>query len=302
MREYPKQILTIQQQIQTYIDAGMEIKSVDDVEKALKTVGYYRLRGYSFQLYDNATKKYLPGTKFEEIMQLYNFDQELSIIIFAMLSKIEVALRVRLTEALLIYKDSLVLQDSSIFKDKKTYWQNSSTVASEIARSNDVFIKHNFKRHEGEIPLWAAVEVMSFGTLSKIVKNLKTGKNSAYSVFAESYKYISTKGNLVKPSMQMLSSWIHAVAVLRNMCAHNSRIYNRTIHTTPEIVDIDKINPTPVHNGLYQVLLAMKYLRPTNEVWNEFVEQLEQLINKNQEVVSLLAMNFPNDWKTHMKV
>ena len=56
-----------------------------------------------------------------------------------MISKIEVALRVRLVEALLIHGEPLVLQDSSIFKEKKLYWQNMSTVASEIARSNDVF-------------------------------------------------------------------------------------------------------------------------------------------------------------------
>lgn len=66
-----------------------------------------------------------------------------------MISKIEVSLRVRLVEALLIHGDSLVLQDSSLFRDKKLYWQNMSTIASEIARSNDVFIKHNFDNHDG---------------------------------------------------------------------------------------------------------------------------------------------------------
>ena len=65
MYKYPKQILTISQQVQSYIDAGMEIGNQSDVEKVLKTVGYYRLRGYSFHLYDNNTKKYVPGTKFE---------------------------------------------------------------------------------------------------------------------------------------------------------------------------------------------------------------------------------------------
>lgn len=302
MRQYPKQILSIRQQIQTYIDAGMLIQSVDDVEKALKTIGYYRLRGYCFHLYDNASKKYVENTGFHTIMKLYNFDQELSLIIFAMLSKIEVALRVRLTDALLIYNDSLVLQDSAIFKDKKTYWQNASTVASEIARSNDVFIKHNFKKHEGEIPLWAAVEVMSFGTLSKLIKNLKTGQGSAFSALAENYKYRSVKGNLVKPSMQRLSSWIQSVSVLRNMCAHNSRIYNRTIHTAPEILEIDKVTPAPEHNGLYQILLAMKYLRPADDVWNEFVERLKELITQNIECIQLTAMNFPENWEMHMRV
>lgn len=50
MYKYPKQILTISQQVQSYIDAGMEIGNQSDVEKVLKTVGYYRLRGYSFHL------------------------------------------------------------------------------------------------------------------------------------------------------------------------------------------------------------------------------------------------------------
>ena len=188
-----------------------------------------------------------------------------------MISKIEIALRVRLVEALLIHGDPLILQDSSIFKEKKMYWQNMSTIASEIVRSNDVFIKHNFDNHEGEVPVWAVVEVLSFGTLSKIIKNLKTGTGSTYSILASNYQYTSKKGNLVNPSKKMLSSWVQAVSVLRNMCAHNSRIYNRTIHTTPEILNADKVTPAPAHNGLYQILLAMKYLRSSDEEWILFV-------------------------------
>ena len=302
MYQYPKQILTIAQQVQSYIDAGMVITSRADAEKTLKSVGYYRLRGYSFHLYDNSTKQYVSGTKFEDILKLYLFDQELSALIFAMISKIEVALRVRLVEALLTHGDALILQDSSVFKEKKLYWQNMSTVASEIARSNDVFIKHNFDNHDGEVPVWAAVEVLSFGTLSKIIKNLKTGTGSSYSILAANYQYKSKKGNLVNPSQKMLASWIQGVSVLRNMCAHNSRIYNRTIHTTPEILDPDKVTPPPVHNGLYQILLAMKYLRSSNEEWTVFVDDFGKLIQNNIGVVSLTAMNFPADWKAHLSV
>ena len=58
MYQYPKQILTIEQQVQSYIAAGMEITSHEHLEKVLKSIGFYRLRGYSFHLYDNATKKY----------------------------------------------------------------------------------------------------------------------------------------------------------------------------------------------------------------------------------------------------
>lgn len=215
MYQYPKQILSLSQQIQSYIDAGLVISSCEDVEKALKTIGYYRLRGYSFHLYDKSKKKYISGTKFEDILKLYYFDQKLSGLLFSMISQIEVALRARVVESLLIYEDALILQDPSIFNHKKIYWQNMSTIASEIARSNDVFIKHNFDNHDGEVPVWAVVEVLSFGTLSKIIKNLKTGPGSSFAVLAKKYKYISMKGNLATPSQKMFTSWVQAVAVLR---------------------------------------------------------------------------------------
>ncbi len=302
MYQYPKQILTIAQQVQSYIDAGMVIASRADVEKILKSVGFYRLRGYSFHLYDNAAKKYVPGTRFEDVFKLYQFDRELSVLIFSMISKIEVALRVRLVEALLIYGEPLVLQDSSIFKEKKLYWQNMSTISSEIARSNDVFIKHNFDNHDGEVPVWAAVEVLSFGTLSKIIKNLKTGSESSYSILAANYQYKSKKGKSINPSQKMFTSWMQGVSVMRNMCAHNSRIYNRTIHTTPEILNVDKIIPHPAHNGLYQILLAMKYIRSSDEEWIVFVDEFDKLIQKNSDIIDITAMNLPTDWKTHLSV
>ena len=302
MSRYPKQILTIAQQIKSYTDAGMNVGSYDDLETALKTIGFYRLRGYSFQLYDNYTKQYVNGTKFEDVLQLYHFDQKLSDLLFSMISKIEVALRVRLVEALLIHQEALILQDPSVFDDKKNYWSNMSTIASEIARSNDVFIKHNFDKHNGDIPVWAVVEVLSFGTLSKIIKNLKTGSGSAYSILANNYKYVSRKGNLVSPSKKTFTSWVKSVAVLRNMCAHNSRIYNRTIHTTPEILDVDKIVPSPSHNGLYQVLLAMKYLRASDEEWIVFVRELDNLLQENVSVINPAAMNLPKDWSNHLVV
>ncbi|MCI8559150.1 MAG: Abi family protein [Lachnospiraceae bacterium] len=302
MNSYPKQILTISQQLQTYIDAGMTVSSVDEAAAALTTIGYYRLRGYSFPLYDNASKRYLVGTDFSNILKLYHFDMELSRLLFGMVTCIEVALRARLSDALLTYHDALILTDPSVFCDKKLFWQNLSPLSSQIARSNDVFIRHNFQNHDGEIPLWAAVEVMSFGTLSKTIKNLKTGKNSAYTILAGYYRYISPRGKLVKPSLRMLSSWIQSVSVLRNMCAHNSRIYNRTINTFPELLMVDRTTPAPLHNGLYQILLAMKYLRPTDKIWENFYTDLRNLLKKYNGSFDFNCMNFPADWSEHLNL
>ena len=110
------------------------------------------------------------------------------------------------------------------------------------------------------------------------------------------------KGNFVNPSQKMFASWVQAGSVLRNMCAHNSRIYNRTIHTTPEILDTDKVIPSPAHNGLYQILLAMKYLKSSAGEWSLFVEELDTLIQNHDSVLSLTAMNMPGDWKAHLSI
>lgn len=110
------------------------------------------------------------------------------------------------------------------------------------------------------------------------------------------------KGNFVNPSQKMFASWVQAVSVLRNMCAHNSRIYNRTIHTTPEILDTDKVISSPAHNGLYQILLAMKYLKSSAGEWSLFVEELDTLIQNHDSVLSLTAMNMPGDWKAHLSI
>lgn len=206
MYQYPKQLLNIQQQIHAYTSAGMIITSHDVAEKALETIGYYRLRGYCYHLYDNVNKQYQAGTLFDDVLSLYYFDCELSNLLFSILKKIEVALRARLVQSLLVYNDALVLNDPSVFCDKKLFWQNHMSLTSEIVRSSDVFIAHNLDNHDGAIPLWAAVEVMSYGTLSKIIKNLKTGANSAFAQLANCYRYSGANGNLVKPSKDMLTS------------------------------------------------------------------------------------------------
>lgn len=305
MAPYPKQILTIPQQLQSYMNAGMQISSQNEVIDALQSVGYYRLRGYSFHLYDNKTKKYHPGINFSDVLKLYHFDRELSHLLFGMASSIEVALRCRLCDAMLVHGDALILTNPSYFSDKQLFWKNLATLSNEISRSNDVFIRHNYENHNGEIPLWAAVEVTSFGTLSKIIKNLQTGTGSAFSSIASHYCYQSAKGKPVTPSHKMLCSWIQAVVVLRNICAHNSRIYNRTISTHPTILIADQITPVtpnPQHNGLYQILLAMKYLRPSDDVWKSFFSDMQSLFAKYQGCFDYGRMNFPADWQAHLQI
>ena len=299
MYQYPKNFLSVTQLIQKLTNSNMIIDSQDEAEIALTTIGYYRLKGYSFHRIDPSTKKYIANTHFSDILKLYYFDSELSHLLFSYLSQIEVSLRVRLVNAFQTTHDALILHDPSAFKDKQLYWQNQCTIASEVSRSNDVFIEHNFNNHEGAIPLWASVEIMSLGTLSKTIKNMKAGTNSAFSVLIQNYKFKNANGNLVNPSKDMFTSWLQAVSIMRNICAHNSRIYNRSISTRPQLISSDIINPQPRFNGLYQIMLSMKYLRPTDESWTTFVNDFKQLLTKYAGVYDINRLNFPSDWQNH---
>lgn len=302
MQTYSKRVLSIQEQIQAFIDAGLQVPYPHVAEGALRSIGYYRLRGYSYQWYDNATKRYKAGVSFSDILYLYLFDTELSHTIFSFLSKIEVALRARLTDALLqSEKDALILMNPSQFKDKKLFWQNLSSIASEITRSNDVFIQHHYDKHDGVMPIWATVEVLSFGTLSKLIKNLRTGPDSAFAILAESYKYVTSKGRLAKPSKECFTSWIHICSICRNICAHNGRLYNRVINIAPEILAIDKTASMPKYSGVYEILLAMKYLSPNAAMWNRFIGELKWTFSQYDGIFNFQSLNFPSDWEEHLK-
>lgn len=302
MYTYPKSVLTMPQLVQKLKDQGMDVVPEDNAEETLERIGYYRFRGYCYHLLNGTTHKYCTGTSFASIVSLYNFDTNLSNILMGYLSKVEVALRAYTLSALLSSSDPLIFNDPSMFSDKKDYWKNQSTIASEVARSSDVFIRHNFDKHDGAVPAWAVVEVLSFGTLSKIIKTIKTGSTGVFSLLAQHYRFISSNGGFVVPSKDMLTSWIQAATVLRNICAHNSRIYNRSISTRPTLLNADKVNPQPKFNGLYEILLALKYLRPTDDEWKSFIEDFKTLYNKYNSVVDLQRLNFPIDWESHFKV
>ena len=129
---------------------------------------------------------------------------------------------------------------------------------------------------------------------------MKTGNNRAFSMLIQNYKFKNGNGNEVNPSKNMFTSWIHAVSIMRNICAHNSRIYNRAISTRPQLIFSDVIHPQPRYNGLYQIILSMKYLCPTEESWTAFANDLKQLLQQYSGAYDIRRLNFPADWENHL--
>ena len=46
----------------------------------------------------------------------------------------------------------------------------------------------------------------------------------------------------------------------------------------------------------------MKYLSPTKESWDNFINSFKQLLGKYSGIYDIYSMNFPDDWEDHFQL
>lgn len=87
-------------------------------------------------------------------------------------------------------------------------------IRRELRRSKEDFIAHH-RRRGVPVPVWAAVEALTFGAVSKIYRLIDDGD----------VRYSVAKSFGLDP--KRTESTVRALAVLRNVCAHHGRLSNR---------------------------------------------------------------------------
>ena len=214
---------------------GMEIPNPDYALRKLSQVGYYRLSGFWYicrkaNTDSHSTNKrldeFLLNTQFNEIFRLYLFDKRLRLLFLDAIERIEVSLKAFLAHELgkidaLAYKNPKFINPQQLTdyqqQDKvRNAWDEwSKRQESELKRCKEDYIKwHN--KTKRPIPIWVAVEAWSFGTVSKYFEMLRrTHQNKIAQQLG-----VSNTSYLVR--------WLQAINVLRNRCAHHSRLWNQT--------------------------------------------------------------------------
>ena len=92
-----KPSFTIDQHIDLLKSRGMLFRSEPQAAIFLKNVSYYRLKGYWWDMQTDYTLHTLkPNTYFEDIVDRYNFDRHLRLILFDAIERIEIALRTKM--------------------------------------------------------------------------------------------------------------------------------------------------------------------------------------------------------------
>jgi len=296
---YSKRPYTIQEQIQQLKTRGLEINDSDNAEHYLSQISYYRLAGYWWPMQaDKEQHIFKPNSRFLDVIALYNFDRELRLLIFDVVEKIEISLRTKLIYHLSHEFDPWWFQDSNIFINTSELIRTLSTLDEEIERSKDIFIKEHKKKHKDDLrfpPAWKALELTSFGTLSKLYGNLKNTVRSKDTIAQE----FGTVNHTFLPS------WLQSIAQIRNYCAHHSRLWNKNLPGKPKllskppnawIADVPKEHELP---HLYIHLCCMKYLLNIVQPENHFGSRLQNLLTAYPNV-DPHALGIKENWQSEL--
>lgn len=305
---------------------GLLISDEASALACLERIGYYRLSGYWYPfrkshlnanpvtgalIPDPKTGKIIviveddfrEETSFQQVMDLYVFDKRLRLIIMDAIERIEVALRVDI--ALLLGKRSPLAHRSPKEFDYAFTKENSmgetehqkwlKRLDKGFRKSKEEFVKHFKTKYFGEDPpLWIAVELWDFGMLSVVLEGLK---------YADRVQ-LAKKYQFCRP--RLLTSAARNLNHVRNICAHHSRLWNRspTDRITPtllgEIPVLDHL-AADVHaqSRLYGSAAMIQYILRTinpSTMWAERLKNHMKTLPK-LEGISQVNAGFPLNWE-----
>lgn len=290
---YSKPAIDINGQIALLKQRGLNIPDEQKAAHYLSNISYYRLRAYTYPFQNNLSpgQPFTTVINFDQIIQLYVFDRHLRLLIFDAIEKIEIALRTKI-----IYQYALVYgshwhENQSLYSNHYRFTKDINKLYEEVDRSPETFIKHYKTKYTSPQypPAWMSLEVASMGLLSKLFENLKAGPEK---------KQISREFGLGHP--KVLESWIHALAQLRNICAHHGRVWNRRLTTIPLIPNVTQFpflhNRTFHANKIYGLLCCITYILKIISPANTFNSQLKEVL-RSCNLVECKEMGFPQDWE-----
>lgn len=294
---FSKEALTINEQLELLQKRGLTIDDEDLARHYLAHVSYYRLAGYWWSMQADKEKHiFKPNSRFSDVVNLYNFDRELRILLFDAIEKIEISLRTKLIYHLSHEFNPWWFQDTSLFINVGALVKTLSVIQGEVDRSKDAFIKEHKKKHKDDLrfpPAWKTLELTSFGNLSKLYGNLRHTVASK-DVIAE---------ELGAVNHSYLPSWLQSIAQIRNYCAHHSRLWNKNLPGNPKILPKPPFPwlrdvPKPHENQkLYIHLCIMRYLLNIIAPQNSFKRKLLHLLKKYPNV-DPNALGIKEEWTT----
>lgn len=290
--EFAKPPLEFAHQVQKLRERGLIIACSDKVSFYLSQINYYRFGTYCWTFFaDYKTHKFLPDTTFEQVLDLYIFDRELRLLVLDAIERIEISVRTQWAYHLSHFAGSHAHLDKQNFNSKSFSYQDFiDQLHLELRRTTEPNILRQLKKYDELTPaIWICCEALSFGWLSKAVSGLARRRLK------------QDIGDNFGLNESILTSLLHHLVTVRNICAHHSRLWNRDFTITTKlpthgdpntISSINPEKPRELYNTLVLIAHVMNRIAPDNQWRHRLIDLLHRYPATN-----ILAMGFPADWQ-----
>lgn len=288
---YQKPPILVREQISLLESRGLIIDNSEIAFKTLSCINYYHISAYCIP-FEKKRHVFQKGVTFSRILQLYNFDNEIRTKVSVVLRDIEIFMRTIIANSLSINaKDPFVLSNRDIFRKEFNYEYWINNIEEEAKRSSETFINHYKVKYEGfpVLPIWMLVEIMSMGSLSRLYAGL----------IPKHQKPIAEK---IKVHKCVLTTWLHTITYLRNICAHHARISNRKLAISPLIPNKDSRWRGLRSEYLYASVVILEYIVHVSNLDMTPIKELYSVIKifLDKELWFAEKMGIPHDWDGDM--
>ncbi|WP_430743041.1 Abi family protein [Bacillus atrophaeus] len=280
----PKIFKTHEDQLEILKKRGLYIEDENEALLILKRINYYRLTGYMLFMKEN--DRFFPESSFQQAVRMYEFDEKLRRTLLGVVEYIEVSFRAQMAYYFSKTHGPLGYQKSENFDYEQTHRDFLSNLRDKITQSRELFVMHHKKEYGSQMPLWVAVELFTMGMLSKFFKNMKT----------KDQKVIARNVFGINPGV--LSQNLQSITILRNTCAHYSRVYNKKF-SAGGVKLPSKIQSKLNKDKLAAFIFIFKKMLPEIE-WKRFFHAFNVLVDEYDDVVKYNHMGFYEGWQDHI--
>lgn len=274
--------MSIPEQLDRLSRQGMAITDREQAAHCLRHIGYYRLRRYwhpfAMRRAEGGSR---PETAFGDVITLYDFDRRLRALLADALGCIEVSVRSQWVHYLYNARGGgpQAHLNPALF-DAREY-------AGNLAKLKDNYLKIDppAAADWDTAPIWEVAEAMPFSQLSKWYKSISV--RSIRRAIADHYQ----------TNHRVLVSLLYNMAILRNICAHHGRLWNRALSAGFRIprawvADCNAGEPARLYNRLVIIAGLTDIIGPT-DLWPQ---RLLALLDEYPSIPKD-RMGFPNDWR-----
>lgn len=304
--KYQKPHASLAQQVQTLADRGLTIEDPASAEHYLSIIGYYRLSSYCyrFETSPNQGKRshlFLPGTTFNDIINVYVFDQRLRSLMLEALERFEIYARSVWSHEISFVSGAHPHMSAENFTDRDEYFKSFVNLMEETKRAegNSEEIQHYVHAYTEPFlpPIWIIVSIMSFGELFRWIKNTKNQKVKN-----------KVAKHLGMPNTQVFEGVSRVLTTVRNICAHHGRLWDRHLNTKLPYITKNLRVPMKAVQGasgtesdprLFNVIVILAHIMVWINKDSSWPNRIANLVSANLGKREQAIMGFPENWESN---